>query len=36
MAIEEAERLLREEDPGKHAERDAAWDNESLREAARD
>jgi monovalent cation:proton antiporter-2 (CPA2) family protein len=33
-AIEEAERLMREEDiPA--AERDRAWDNESLREAAR-
>ena len=29
--IEEAERLLREEDPVVYDERDAAWDNESLR-----
>jgi monovalent cation:proton antiporter-2 (CPA2) family protein len=30
-AIEEAERLMREEDPQVYVERDAAWDNESLR-----
>ena len=30
-AIEEAERLMRDEDPQVYEERDAAWDNESLR-----
>lgn len=30
-AMEEAERLMREEDPQVFQERDAAWDNESLR-----
>jgi voltage-gated potassium channel Kch len=30
-ALDEAERLMREEDPVVYAERDAAWDNESLR-----
>ena len=30
-ALEEAERLMRDEDPGVFIERDAAWDNESLR-----
>jgi glutathione-regulated potassium-efflux system ancillary protein KefC len=30
-AMEEAERLMREEDPTVFEERDAAWDNESLR-----
>ncbi|MBA3392159.1 MAG: cation:proton antiporter [Deltaproteobacteria bacterium] len=31
MAMEEAERLMRHEDPTVYVERDAAWDNESLR-----
>lgn len=31
IAMQEAERLMREEDPEVHEERDAAWDNESLR-----
>jgi glutathione-regulated potassium-efflux system ancillary protein KefC len=31
LAMEEAERLMRDEDPGVFTERDAAWDNESLR-----
>ena len=31
LAMEEAERLMRDEDPGVYSERDAAWDNESLR-----
>ncbi len=31
MSMEEAERLMREEDPNVYADRDAAWDNESLR-----
>jgi len=31
LAIEEAERLMRDEDPLVYEERDAAWDNESLR-----
>jgi monovalent cation:proton antiporter-2 (CPA2) family protein len=30
-ALEEAERLMRDEDPAVFIERDAAWDNESLR-----
>jgi len=30
-ALEEAERLMRDEDPAVFTERDAAWDNESLR-----
>ena len=30
-AMEEAERLMRDEDPQVYEERDAAWDNESLR-----
>jgi monovalent cation:proton antiporter-2 (CPA2) family protein len=30
-ALDEAERLMREEDPVVYEERDAAWDNESLR-----
>ena len=29
--MEEAERLMRDEDPGVYAERDAAWNNEALR-----
>lgn len=29
--LDEAERLMREDDPTVHAERDAAWNNESLR-----
>jgi glutathione-regulated potassium-efflux system ancillary protein KefC len=32
FAMEEAERLMREEDPTVYEERDAAWDNESLRD----
>jgi monovalent cation:proton antiporter-2 (CPA2) family protein len=31
QAIDEAERLMRDEDPGVYRERDAAWDNEALR-----
>jgi voltage-gated potassium channel Kch len=31
VALEEAERLMRDEDPVVYVERDAAWDNESLR-----
>ena len=31
LAMEEAERLMRDEDPAVFTERDAAWDNESLR-----
>jgi glutathione-regulated potassium-efflux system ancillary protein KefC len=31
LAMQEAERLMREEDPTVFEERDAAWDNESLR-----
>jgi monovalent cation:proton antiporter-2 (CPA2) family protein len=31
LAMEEAERLMRDEDPTVFEERDAAWDNESLR-----
>lgn len=31
MSMDEAERLMREEDPTVYEERDAAWDNESLR-----
>ncbi|HEU0030165.1 MAG TPA: monovalent cation:proton antiporter-2 (CPA2) family protein [Kofleriaceae bacterium] len=31
LAMEEAERLMRDEDPVVFTERDAAWDNESLR-----
>jgi glutathione-regulated potassium-efflux system ancillary protein KefC len=31
MAMEEAERLMRDEDPTVFVDRDAAWDNESLR-----
>jgi monovalent cation:proton antiporter-2 (CPA2) family protein len=31
LAMDEAERLMREEDPNVYTERDAAWDNESLR-----
>ena len=31
VALEEAERLMRDEDPVVFVERDAAWDNESLR-----
>ena len=30
-AMDEAERLMREEDPNVYVERDAAWDNETLR-----
>ena len=30
-AMDEAERLMRDEDPTVYSERDAAWDNESLR-----
>jgi len=33
-ALDEAERLMRDEDPEVFVERDAAWDNESLRAAA--
>jgi hypothetical protein len=29
--MDEAERLMRDEDPGVFKERDAAWDNEALR-----
>jgi hypothetical protein len=32
FAMEEAERLMREEDPTVYEQRDAAWDNESLRD----
>ncbi len=31
QAMDEAERLMRDEDPGVFKERDAAWDNEALR-----
>lgn len=31
LAMEEAERLMREEDPNVYEQRDGAWDNESLR-----
>ena len=31
QSMEEAERLMRDEDPGVYAERDAAWNNEALR-----
>ena len=31
LAMEEAERLMRDEDPTVYVDRDAAWDNESLR-----
>jgi glutathione-regulated potassium-efflux system ancillary protein KefC len=31
QAMEEAERLMRDEDPGAFVERDAAWNNEALR-----
>jgi voltage-gated potassium channel Kch len=31
LAMEEAERLMRDEDPNVYVDRDAAWDNESLR-----
>jgi len=31
LAMDEAERLMREEDPAVYLDRDAAWDNESLR-----
>jgi glutathione-regulated potassium-efflux system ancillary protein KefC len=31
QSIDEAERLMRDEDPGVYEERDAAWDNEALR-----
>ena len=34
-ALDEAERLMREEDPVVYEERDAAWDNETLRADAR-
>ena len=31
LAMEEAERLMRDEDPNVYVDRDAAWDNETLR-----
>jgi voltage-gated potassium channel Kch len=31
QSMDEAERLMRDEDPGVYEERDAAWDNEALR-----
>jgi glutathione-regulated potassium-efflux system ancillary protein KefC len=36
LAMQEAERLMRDEDPEVHAQRDAAWDNESLRRGRSD
>jgi len=36
VAMQEAERLMREEDPHVYTTRDAAWDDESLRGGSRD